>query len=137
MRKTTELVTLPLVAIELPKRDAAVRTIDDIIEHLQKRIAAHHCARFIGVFDHYAHTRGLQDGEIAPEIVDARNVVFCFGMAIPHPTALATRPRSIGICELADRFVVSFLEAPMPIANVAIEVWLAELSAERVAATAQ
>lgn len=137
MMKTTELVTLPLVAIELPKRDAEARTIDDIIAHLQNRIAAHHCARFIGVFDHYAHTRGLPDGEIAPEIVDARNVVFCFGMAIPHPTALATRPRSIGICELADRFVVSFLEAPMPIANVAIEGWIAELSAERVAAVAQ
>ena len=135
MRKFIEQVTLPLVVMELPKSEADGRTIDDIIEHLRARISAHHCARFIGVFDHYAHTRGLPDGEIAPDIVDARNVVFCFGMAIPHPTSLATRPRSVGICELADRFVLSFLQAPMPIANAAIEGWLMEF-AERSTAPA-
>lgn len=68
---------------------------------------------FIGVFDHYAHTQGI-GGEIDPDIKAAVDVIFCFGFALPNPQVLAVRPRSIGVADLGDRFVVSFLEAPMP-----------------------
>ena len=37
---------------------------------------------------------------------------------------LAVRPRSIGVAEMADSFVVSFLEAPNPEANAAMESWV-------------
>jgi hypothetical protein len=37
---------------------------------------------------------------------------------------LSVRPRSIGIAEYEDRFVISFLEAPMPLANTAMESWV-------------
>jgi hypothetical protein len=36
---------------------------------------------------------------------------------------MAMRPRSIGIAEMADRYVITFLEPPMPLANTAIEAW--------------
>ncbi|WP_414718902.1 DUF6858 family protein [Sulfuricella sp.] len=34
------------------------------------------------------------------------------------------RPRSIGVADLADRFVVSFLEAPMKPANESMKAWV-------------
>jgi hypothetical protein len=49
--------------------------------------------------------------------------VFCFGITLPHPQALALRPRSIGVAETTKGFVVTFMEAPMPIANAAMEDW--------------
>jgi hypothetical protein len=36
---------------------------------------------------------------------------------------LAVRPRSIGIADLGDRFVISFMEAPMAAANQSMEAW--------------
>lgn len=48
-------------------------------------------------------------------------------VALPGPEALALRPRSIGVAELADKFVISFLEAPMPVANTAMEQWAHDL----------
>jgi len=44
-------------------------------------------------------------------------------MQLPNPQVLAVRPRSIGICELDDKFIVNFLEAPMKPANDAMESW--------------
>jgi hypothetical protein len=37
---------------------------------------------------------------------------------------MAVRPRSIGVVEKADRFVITFLEAPMPLANAAMDGWV-------------
>ena len=37
---------------------------------------------------------------------------------------LAVRPRSIGIAETVDGFVISFMEAPMALANDTMEVWV-------------
>lgn len=113
----------PVFILDVPRRETDIASLDGMIDHFRTRIDAHRHARFIGVFDHYSHTRGLADGEIAEGIRDARNVVFCFGLSIPRPEILALRPRSIGICELDDRFVISFLEAPMPVANAAMEQW--------------
>ena len=129
MRQQTRLISLPLYQLEFERAESSCGSLDAIVDHLRGRIDAHPSARFIGVFDHYAHTAMLPDGEIAEEIRAAKCVVFCFGMAIPEPGALATRPRSIGVAECADRFVVSFLEAPMPVANATMERWAQELTA--------
>lgn len=123
MIKKVKEETFPIFILELTKSETAAKSLDEVTSHFRAAIDDHPSARFIGVFDHYAHTRSLPDGEIAPEIRDARNIVFCFGMSIPHAYVLATRPRSIGIAELDDRFVITFLEAPMPVANAAIERW--------------
>src|SRR5690554_4899904 len=80
-------------------------------------------ACFIATFDHLAHTRSLPEGEISPDILAAMNLVFCFGIKLPSPQVMAVRPRSIGVTELADRFVINFMEAPMPVANNAMEEW--------------
>ena len=53
----------------------------------------------------------------------AVDIIFCFGFAIPTPQMLAVRPRSIGIADMGDKFVISFLEAPMQPANQAMEAW--------------
>jgi hypothetical protein len=124
----TTTLTIPMFVLEIEAEETSARNLDEMVAHLRGEIERHACARFIGLFDHYAHTRALPDGEIAPEIEDARNVVFCFGMAIPEPCALATRPRSIGLCKLADRYVISFLEHPMPLVNSAMESWVRGLA---------
>jgi hypothetical protein len=84
--------------------------------------AANPKVQFIGVFDHYAHTKRIE-GEINPDIKAAVDVIFCFGFALPNPQVLAVRPRSIGVADMGDKFVVSFMEAPMKPANEAMEGW--------------
>jgi hypothetical protein len=82
--------------------------------------------RLIATFDHLSHTRQI-GGEIRPDILAAKNLIFCFGVKLLDPTMMAVRPRSIGFAELPDRFVVSFLEAPMPEANRKMIEWVSAL----------
>jgi hypothetical protein len=113
----------PVFTLELDRSETAFGDVDAIIAFLKERIEAHPAARFIAEFDHYAHTRGLADGEIGPGIRAAKNLVFCFGIKLPNPGVMAIRPRSIGVTETDAGFVVNFLEAPMPLANAAMETW--------------
>lgn len=117
----------PVFTLELPKMETSFKTVDEIIAHFKTQIDAHKAARFIAVFDHYAHTSALEDGEIGEGILDAKNIVFCFGIALPTAAVMAVRPRSIGVTEMADTFVINFLEAPMPVANTAMEDWASAL----------
>ena len=78
--------------------------------------------QFIGVFDHYAHTSKI-GGPIVEGMTAAVDIIFCFGFAIPNPQMLAVRPRSIGIADMGNKFVISFMEAPMQPANQAMEAW--------------
>ena len=59
-----------------------------------------------------------------PAAVDS---VFCFGFANPSVQMLAVRPSSIGIADMGDRFIISFMEAPMQPANQAMEAWTRRL----------
>ncbi len=113
----------PVFSLELTKSETSFGSVDDIVAYLTERIEQHRCARFIAVFDHFAHTASLPEGQIAADIVAAKNIVFCFGITLPHPQALALRPRSIGVAETSKGFVVTFMEAPMPVANAAMEDW--------------
>lgn len=112
----------PVYHMELPFAETSMRSVDDIVAHYRREIEANPSVTFISVFDHYAHTTNI-GGEIAPEIKAAKNVVFCFGVKLPGPAVLAVRPRSIGIAQLEDRFEITFMEAPMPVANDAMEEW--------------
>lgn len=124
MKQTILQEKYPVFVLELPKAETDLASTDAIIERLQANVEAHPVARFIAVFDHYTHTQGVPGGQISPDIQDAKNVVFCFGIALPNAEVLAVRPRSIGVAEFADKFVISFLEAPMPVANTAMEGWV-------------
>jgi hypothetical protein len=96
--------------------------VDDVVAYLKAKIAENPKVQFIGVFDHYAHTKKI-GGEIAPGIQAAVDVIFCFGFALPNPQVLAVRPRSIGVADMGSKFVLSFMEAPMKPANEAMEAW--------------
>ena len=113
----------PLYSLQVEKSETGKQSVEEIIEYFRQRIDEHPIARFIAVFDHYSHTRGLEEGFIDEEILDARDIIFCFGLAIPTPEVMAVRPRSIGIVERENDFVISFMEAPMPMANSAMESW--------------
>ncbi len=113
----------PIYVLELDKSETSCGNVDEIVDYYKRKIAEHPIAALIGVFDHYTHTASIPDSSISEEIRNAGNIVFCFGKDIVNPKALAIRPKSIGIAELDDRFVISFLEAPNPAANEAMETW--------------
>jgi hypothetical protein len=123
MKRSVSHENLAICTIEVGKSEARFQKIDEIVDYLQACIEAEPLARFIAVFDHYAHTRSLPNGVIAEGIRAAKNLVFCFGITLPDPQALALRPRSMGVCELDDCFVIAFAEAPLPVATLAMERW--------------
>ena len=113
----------PVFVLELDKKETKYGSVDEIVVYLKEKIAENAKVQFLGVFDHLAHTRRI-GGEIMPGMVAAVDVLFCFGLALPNPMVLAVRPRSIGVADLGDKFVLSFMEAPMPPANEAMEAWV-------------
>ena len=113
----------PVYTLELLKSETTCKNVDDMLTHFKTMIGNDSTLQFIGIFDHYAHTAGLPGSFINPEIRDAKNILFCFGKEIKDPVVLAVRPRSIGIAELENSFVITFLEAPNPVANNAMECW--------------
>ena len=124
MKQTVLMEKYPVFELELPKSETTFQSVDAIIAHLKEKIDAHPVAAFIGIFDHYAHTKGLPEGQVAENIKDAKLIVFCFGTALPNPHVMAVRPRSIGVADLGDKFVINFMEPPMPIATQAMEAWV-------------
>jgi hypothetical protein len=123
MKQTLLQEKYPVFVAEIGKDETTCRNVDDVVAYLKGKIAEQEKVNFIGVFDHYAHTKHI-GGEIAEGIVGAVDVIFCFGFALPNPQVLAVRPRSIGVADLGVRFVVSFMEAPMQPANEAMEAWV-------------
>jgi hypothetical protein len=124
MKQTIIMEKYPVFEIDIKKSETTFQSIDEIIEYLKGKIEEHPVATYIATFDHYAHTSSLEEGFIAPEILNAKNIVCCFGKKLPKPNLIAVRPRSIGIAELADEFVIGFLEAPNPMATEAMESWV-------------
>ena len=114
----------PIFKLEIDKSETEFGSAQALLNHFKQLIDNHPVTRFIGEFDHYSHTMGLEGGEISPDIVDARNIVFCFGTRLPSADLLALRPRSIGIAETKSGFVLSFMEAPMALANDTMEAWV-------------
>jgi hypothetical protein len=117
----------PIFSLELDKAETNCESVDEIIAALKQKIEDHPAAQFIAIFDHYSHTKALPDGIIGTDMVDAKNLVFCFGIKLPNPAVMAVRPRSIGVTQTARGFVVNFMEAPMPQANTAMEAWALSL----------
>ncbi|HSV30186.1 MAG TPA: hypothetical protein VLL76_11540 [Candidatus Omnitrophota bacterium] len=122
MRQMTLMEKYPVFVLEIPKAETSHDSVDSIVAFLKQKIAETDKVAFISVFDHVEHTRSI-GGDIAPNIKAGKNVVFCFGFALPNPMVMAVRPRSIGVCDTGDAFVISFMEAPMKPANDAMEAW--------------
>lgn len=124
MKQTLLQEKYPIYTLEVAKDETRFADTDAIIAYLKDCVEDHEIARYIGEFDHIAHTQALPAGEIAPEIKSAKHLLFCFGTKLPDAHVMAVRPRSIGVVDQGDRFVVTFLEAPMPLANNAMEAWV-------------
>lgn len=124
MKQTLFQEKYPLYKMEIEKDETSLKGVDAIIEYLKKKVEEHPAACFIAVFDHYGHTKGLPGGEINSQLLDAKNIIFCFGIKLPNPEVLGVRPRAIGVAETRDAYVISFLEAPMAAANEAMVEWV-------------
>ena len=127
MKQTIFKDKYPVYTLELDKQEVAQKSVDEIIEYFKNKIEAHPIAKFIAIFDHYAHTSSLAEGKIADEIKDIKNIIFCFGKEIPNTKVAAVRPRSIAVCELEDKFVIEFLEAPNETLHKVMEQWSKDL----------
>jgi len=128
MKQTMLMEKYPIFTLEIDKGECKFKNTEQIISYFKALIESDKSAYFIGEFDHFSHTNGLEGGEISPDIKDAKLIVFCFGQKITNPQILAARPRSIGVCEREKDFVVSFLEAPMPAINQKMEKWAKALA---------
>ncbi len=123
MKQTILYEKYPKFTLKVDKNETPLGDVDAVISYLKKRIGEHESATFIAVFDHLLHTRSLPDGQFHPALRAAKNIVFCFGLTIPDARVLAVRPRPIGVAETDDAFILTFMEAPMPVANSAMESW--------------
>jgi len=122
MKKTIFMDKYPVYTLEISKNETSLKNVDEILAYYQEKVEEHPIATFISLFDHYTHTKKI-GGEINPNIVDAKNIVFCFGAALPNTKILAARPRSIGIAELKNSFVIEFIEAPNEKLHDVMENW--------------
>lgn len=116
----------PIFALEFSKEESKFDSVPEILDFLKEQIDAHAKAVYIARFDHFSHTKSI-NGEIGEGIEDAQNIILCFGMQLPSADPVAVRPRSIGVTDMGDRFVVNFMEAPNPIANETMEAWVKQL----------
>lgn len=126
MQQAVFMEKYPIYELTLSKDECKLASTAEIIADLTAKVEAHPIAKMIGHFDHYSHTRAIE-GEINPEILNAQHIVFCFGTKIPNAQVMAVRPRSIGVTEFSDRFVIAFLEPPMPVATEAMIGWVKSL----------
>lgn len=122
MKQTLLQEKYPIFVAEIAKTETSYHSVDALVAYYKGKIAENPKVQFIGVFDHYAHTSRI-GGPIVEGMRAAVDIIFCFGFAIPTPQMLAVRPRSIGIADMGDKFVISFMEAPMLPANEAMEAW--------------
>jgi hypothetical protein len=124
MKQITVMEKYPVFTLRIEKSETDYQTIDEIFTYLKVQIDLHPIATYIGEFDHYAHTTSLEVGEMNDEIKAAKNLICCFGKVLPKPEVLAVRPRSIGVADIGDTFVISFMEAPNAGANKDMEQWV-------------
>ena len=132
MRQIIVMEKYPVFTIEIDKDETKYKSVDEILAYLKGQMDTHPVAVYIGEFDHYSHTTALSDGEISPDIKDAKNIICCFGKQLPKAEVLAVRPRSIGVADMESSFVVSFLEAPNPQANDAMESWVKNIANQNI-----
>jgi len=112
MKQISLMDKYPVNELVVAKDETNFTSVDTIIAYLQEKVDAHPVATYIACFNHYEHTQSLADKKINPDILDAQNIIFCFGKEIPNPAILAVRPRSIGVVEMSDAFVITFMDAP-------------------------
>jgi hypothetical protein len=127
MKQSLLMEKYPVFDLTLPKAETSCADVDAVIAALKAKIDAHPKVAYIATFDHFSHTKAI-GGTVAEGIRDARNIVFCFGIALPNPHVLAVRPRSIGVADMGEAFHLTFLEPPMELATKEMEAWCKALA---------
>lgn len=122
MKKTVFMEKYPVYSLSLCKNELTQKNVQEIVDYFKEKIDNHPVAKYITTFDHYSHTKAL-NGKMVDGLLDAQNVIFCFGQAIPDTKILAVRPRSIGICEFEKKFEIDFIEAPKCELQELMEKW--------------
>ena len=121
------LESFPVYTLDITKSETRYQTVDEIIAYLSTLIEAYPSGRLIGVFDHYAHVSEQDGSKIDPDIIAAKNVLFCLSHTIPNALVGALRPHSIAINELNDKFVINFLEAPSEVITKQMQDWVKDI----------
>ena len=127
MNKTMLLDKYPVFTQEIAKSDTDCKDIDVVMNRLKEKIKAKPASSYIGEFDHYAHVAKQAEGKIADDIKASKHLLFCVANAIPNPLIAAARPRAISVVEMADKYVISFLEAPVEAVNELMSGWVESL----------
>ena len=126
MQKKQFMDKYPIQSLKISKDQTTFTNVDEIIAYFKSVIDAHKIASYISVFEHYTHTKSI-NGSINEEILDAKNIIFCFGAAIPNSAMLAVRPRSFGICEFEDSFSIDFMDAPKEELTMLMTKWAKDI----------
>lgn len=122
----------PVWVEEIAKADTPWRDVDEIAAALSACIHRQAGAAFIGVFDCYGFN--LRVGASLPvDMQDAKTVLFCPGARLPSPAALALCPCAIGVADMGNRFVISFLDAPVVSPTDTLALWVEDLRAADIA----
>ncbi len=111
MQKSIFKDKYPVWKLELKKSEIRQTSVAEIIAYFKEKIQSHPFAEYIAFFDHYEHIKSI-GGTITPEVLDMQNIIFCFGPDILDTQIAAVRPRSIGVCQLKDRYIIEFMQAP-------------------------
>ncbi len=111
---------------EIEKNKIIYSDIEEIISYFKHKIKTHPFAKYLFLFDHYKHIKSI-NGKILPDVIDMKNIVFCYGPDILDIEIAALRPRSIGICELKDSYIIEFMQAPSDKAHESMVEWTKEL----------
>lgn len=127
MNKLQLLDEYPVFVENVAKADTDCANADDAIACLRAQVEAKRGAALIGVFDHRGHVAALPEGKTAEEIIDSKHLLFCLSNDTPNPLIAAVCPRAVSVVELADKFVISFLEALVEAPNQASAGWIEAL----------
>jgi len=129
MQKTIFKDKYPVWRLELKKSEIKQTSVAEIISYFKDKIQNHAFAEYIILFDHYKHIEKI-GGAIIPEVLDMQNIVFCFGPDILDTQIASVRPRSIGICQLEDRYIIEFMQPPSDKAHETMMEWTKALESK-------
>ncbi len=114
MKQTVFMEKYPIFTLEIEKNECKFDSVDAIISYFRNLIDADSVADFIGGFDHYSHTKKIEGGEVANDILDAKLIAFCFGQKLLDPAMLSVRPRSIGVSKRQIVLLLAFWKPRWP-----------------------
>ncbi len=132
MKKILVKDKYPVYMERIAKSETDFKYVDDIVSYYKKLIDEHPITSFIAIFDNYAHTENLKEHVIAENIKDAKNIIYCYGKSLDKIEVTGIRPRSFGIVDTGNDFVISFMEAPDPNANNDMMEWTKAIKLQRI-----